>query len=113
MPHDPRRSCRDRDKRSHHANQRGFACTVRSEQAEDLSLFYGERDIIDRGEVSIFFHDAVDLNGIAIGLAGQDKPGRHTLTDIHVGRHWCSATVLSCLPWSWSRETSTSAVMPG
>ena len=56
-PRDARFARSDRDQRGHHANQRGFARAVRSQQPEDFAFRYAERNIVDRGEVSVLLDD--------------------------------------------------------
>ncbi len=54
----------DRNERSHHADQRGFPRSVRTEQAEDFFLLHVEGNVIDRGEVAILLDDMVHFDGV-------------------------------------------------
>ena len=55
----------DRNESCHHANQRGLAGAVRSQQSEDFSFFHKERNIVHSGEVAKFLDDVLHLDRIA------------------------------------------------
>ena len=60
-----RRARGDGQQRGHHADQRGLACAVGTQQTEDFALLHGERDVVDRGEVAILLGDVIDHDGVA------------------------------------------------
>ena len=61
----PRRSTRNRDERSHHPNQRRFARPIRPQQPKYLRFFNRKRNIVDRRELAISFHDMFHFNRIS------------------------------------------------
>jgi hypothetical protein len=42
---------------------RGLAGSVRAEQRRDGAFGHGEREVVDRGDVAVAFHQGVDLDG--------------------------------------------------
>src|SRR5208337_3556749 len=92
----------DGQQRGHHANQRGLAGAVRSEQTENLTLAHTKRNIVHCGEVAVLLGNVVDHNGIAAGrrfavgcgLRLGGKPAHRAPCSIFLG-------------------SRTSAVMPG
>src|SRR5271166_2523043 len=122
MACDTRMSGSDGDQRGHHADQRGLPRPVGAEQSKDLALFHAERNVIDRGEVSVFLDDVFDFDsrrsiGIVDGLL-QSRQGCFwdRCPILRSVSHHCfsAAAVLSVAsPFICSGETRTSAVIPG
>src|SRR5581483_2414608 len=100
---------RDRNKRGHHADQRGLAGAVRAKQTEYLALLHAEGNVVYRGEVAVFLDDVLDFNRIRGGRAGPAI----WFDQISGGHGRCSADTLWAVPFNCSGATSTSAVMPG
>ena len=59
------RSGGNRDERSHHADQRGFPRSVRTQESKYFFFFYVEGNVIHGRELAILLDDVVYFDGIA------------------------------------------------
>ncbi len=56
-----------------------LACAVWAQETEDFALLHGEGNVVDSGEIAVFFDDVIDFN--RIGSVGGNRAAH-----AHLGR---------------------------